>query len=72
MTKQLRKITLFGVMQVKAPRYYHATGNGVPYGPSLPGEPLAAYKARVRGAYGDLRGVRFGTQDEFHPIHFAR
>ena len=52
--------------------YYHETSSGVPYGPSLPGETLEAYKARVRRAYGDLRGVRFGTRDDFHPIHFAR
>jgi len=52
------------------PRYFHETGNGL-YGPSLPGETLAAYKVRVRGAYGNLRGVRFGTKDDFHPIKFS-
>lgn len=50
--------------------YYHSTGDGVPYGPSLPDETLAAYKARVRHAYGNLRGVKFGTRDTFHPIYF--
>lgn len=51
-------------------RYYHTTGNGRTYGPSGPGETLTAYKARVRRAYGNLRGVRFGTRADFHPLSF--
>lgn len=50
-------------------RYYHAV-SGRAYGPSLSGESLEAYKARVRKAYGDLRGVTFGTRDSLHPAFF--
>lgn len=39
-------------------RYYHRS-NGTAYGPSQPGETLPAYKARVKAAYGTLRGVTF-------------
>lgn len=51
-------------------RYYHDTGKGRTFGPSEPGETLTAYKARVKRAYGDLRGVRFGIRDDFHPLSF--
>lgn len=51
-------------------RYYHSTGHGRAYGPSNEGETLAQYKARVRRAYGNLRGVTFGTRAEFHPAFF--
>lgn len=51
-------------------RYYHDTGHGRAYGPSEPGETLTAYKARVKRAYGDLRGVRFGVRADFHPLSF--
>ena len=50
--------------------YYHSTGNGRAYGPSKPEESLSAYKARVKRAYGNLRGVKFGTRSEFHPRAF--
>jgi len=39
-------------------RYFHRV-NGVDYGPSAIGETEAAYKERVKGAYGNLRGVTF-------------
>lgn len=52
-------------------QYFHATGNGKAYGPSNDGETLAQYKARVRRAYGDLRGVTFGTRADFHPLFFT-
>lgn len=39
-------------------RFYHRS-NGVAYGPSAIGESLPDYKARVKGAYGTLRGVTF-------------
>ena len=52
-------------------RYYHSTGHARAYGPSNEGETLAQYKARVRRAYGDLRGVTFGTRAEFHPAFFT-
>jgi hypothetical protein len=38
--------------------YAHRTTSGV-YGPSNPGETLPDYKARVKEAYGTLRGVSF-------------
>lgn len=38
--------------------YAHKTASGT-YGPSLPGETLATYQARVKDAYGTLRGVSF-------------
>ena len=52
-------------------RYYHSTGNGKAYGPSNEGETLTAYKARVKRAYGNLRGVTFGERAAFHPLAFA-
>lgn len=39
-------------------RYYHRS-NGVDYGPSAIGESLDDYKARVKAAYGTLKGVTF-------------
>ena len=50
-------------------RYFHVS-NGKAYGPSLEGESLAAYKARVRKAYGSLKGVEFGAKDDLHPAYF--
>lgn len=41
-------------------KIYHVS-NGKAYGPSEPGETLAQYKARVRKAYGNLNGVKFGN-----------
>jgi hypothetical protein len=38
--------------------FLHQTGGGT-FGPSDKGESLRAYRARVRGAYGSLRGVSF-------------
>ena len=52
-------------------RYYHSTGSGRVFGPSDSGETLAAYTARVKRAYGNLRGVKIGIQSEFHPFAFA-
>jgi hypothetical protein len=49
--------------------YYHAV-SGKAFGPSLPRETLEAYKARVRRAYGNLRGVEFGTRETLHPAYF--
>lgn len=53
-------------------KFYHTTGNGKVYGPSLPNETLAEYKARVKSVYGNLRGVKFGTRADFHPFMFSR
>lgn len=46
--------------------YYHRSG-GAAYGPSKPGETLARYKARVKAAYGSLRGVTFHDANEENP-----
>jgi hypothetical protein len=43
--------------------FFHRV-NGSDYGPSAVGESLEAYKARVKGAYGSLRGVTFHINDE--------
>lgn len=51
------------------PRFYHVS-SGRAYGPSLPGESLRDYKARVRQAYGSLSGVSFGKREELHPAYF--
>ena len=51
-------------------KYYHTAGNGKAYGPSLEGETLDQYKERVRKAYGSLKGIKFGTRDDFHPCYF--
>lgn len=51
-------------------RYYHTTGNGRAYGPSNEGETLGQYKARIRRAYGSLRGVTIGERKDFHPAMF--
>lgn len=50
-------------------KIYHVS-NGKAYGPSEPGETLAQYKARVRKAYGNLNGVKFGKREDFHPACF--
>lgn len=47
-------------------RYFHRTSGG-DYGPSAIGESLAAYKARVKAAYGTLRGVTFHDANEETP-----
>lgn len=49
--------------------FYHVS-SGRAYGPSEPNETLEQYKARVRKAYGDLRGITFGTRDNLHPAYF--
>lgn len=49
--------------------FYHVS-NGKAFGPSNEGETLAAYKARVRKAYGSLAGITFGTKAELHPCYF--
>lgn len=46
--------------------FYHRHG-GVSYGHSLPGETLTTYKARVKDAYGNLRGVTFHDAREEPP-----
>jgi hypothetical protein len=48
--------------------FYHRTASG-PYGLSLPGETLDAYKARVKSAYGNLRGVTFHDAREESPCN---
>lgn len=50
-------------------RYFHVS-HGRAYGPSLPGESLKDYKARVREVYGTLRDITFGTKEELHPAFF--
>lgn len=54
---------------INGAKFYHVVG-GRAYGPSLPGETLDQYKKRVRGAYGNLRGVKFGTRADLHPAFF--
>lgn len=46
--------------------FYHKSG-GAAYGPSNPGETLEAYKARVKDAYGSLRGITFHDAREEPP-----
>ena len=50
-------------------RFYHVSG-GKAYGPSMEGESLSDYKARVRRAYGNLSGVTFGTRSDLNPCYF--
>ncbi len=50
-------------------KIYHVV-NGRAYGPNNPGETLAEYKARVKRAYGNLRGVVFAARDDIHPAAF--
>jgi hypothetical protein len=47
-------------------RFYHRS-NGTAYGPSQPGETLEQYKARIKNAYGNLRGVTFHDANEESP-----
>lgn len=54
---------------INGAKFYHVVG-GKAYGPSLPGETLDQYKKRVRGAYGNLRGVDFGMRVGLHPAFF--
>lgn len=49
--------------------FYHVS-SGRAYGPSNPDETLPQYKARVRKAYGSLRGCEFGTRADLHPAYF--
>lgn len=50
-------------------RYYHIS-NGKAYGPSYENETLEDYKTRVRKAYGNLRGIEFGTKENLNPAYF--
>jgi hypothetical protein len=52
-------------------KFWHVSG-GRAYGPSLPGETLAQYRARVRRVYGSLSGVTFGRREDLHPCFFER
>ena len=47
-------------------RFYHRS-SGSAYGPSKPGESLTAYKARVKDAYGTLRGITFHDAESEPP-----
>jgi len=55
---------------LEAPRYWHIS-QGRAYGPSLQGETLPEYKARVKRAYGSLRGVIFGKREDLNPSYFC-
>ena len=50
-------------------RYFHVS-NGRAYGPSMENETLEQYKARVKKAYGSLKGITFGTKESLHPAYF--
>lgn len=50
-------------------RFYHRSG-GSAYGLSNPGETLEAYKARVKAAYGTLRGVTFHDAETEPPAPY--